>query len=259
MYFSIRTGLVAGRQHTVYGINCQDSVKTKSFLVDEAFYHVGVVADGCGEGTQTETGAHLAVAFLTHRMELLLKAGVSPLSVPRVLFSDLIDYLGNITKPYTSPSERVQFIKNNLLFTVLGFLIAPETTVVYALGDGVVVLNDLIDIRDENNHPSYIAYHLVDTNYLTKDRSTLPDRFAIYTIPTPELVKLAVATDAWIDEMEILKTIWYQDLCPNLQRTMNMSSRKNRRFKDDAAIIAVQRIEVETNESYDSRKNNGPS
>ena len=247
MKFEIEEGIVTGRHHIVYGINCQDSAASKSFVYKDQTYLAGIVADGCGEGTRSETGAHLATSFLLRRIENLIRESVSPREIPTSLFWDLLRFLGSIVdgyKLYNLPhTEVVTFIKDHLLFTVLGFIVGPTETVVFATGDGVVVLNDIVDIRDQENMPTYPAYHLVDAKYLSQKRTKLPRDFDTQVIATSKLKRLAVGTDAWGDELGALLSIWSKGSSRSLQRAMNVMSNKEKRFKDDAALIAVQKQE----------------
>ncbi len=243
MEFTMKSGIVTGRGHIVYGINCQDSLQTIQFEHNGETYYAGIVTDGCGEGTRSETGAHLATSFLSKRVEELIKEGVSPKKAPRILFWDLVEFLRSIVINFQTGqhphAQAVKFIKEHLLFTVLGFIIGPKDTVIFAVGDGVVVLNDMVDLRDQDNMPTYPAYHLVDEKFLKQKRSPLPTQFDVYTIKTKKLKRLAVGTDAWEEEVGTLLSLWGENASKSLQRTMNLMSNKEKRFKDDAAIIAV--------------------
>ena len=253
MCFSMKRGLIAGRHHIVYSMNCQDSLCAKTFKRHKDTCHIGVVADGCGEGTRSEVGAHMATSFLIQRMEELLMEGKAAEEIPTKLFHDLLRFLhgqmAGLALMYNSYQAAVQFIKDHMLFTVLGFIITPKTTVIFALGDGVIVLNDMIDVRDENNHPFYISYHLVDKSYLVNKGAPLPLKFDTYIFPTEYLERLAVGTDAWADEMGVLLSLWDEKLCKSVQRTMNLLSKKEKRFKDDAAIITAARQKEVADES----------
>ncbi len=245
MEFTMKSGIVTGRGHIVYGINCQDSFQTTMFEHDGQTYYAGVVTDGCGEGTRSETGAHLATSFLIKRIEELVRDGVTVKKIPNLLFGDLIEFLRSIVNNFlTGPNPQVtavRFIKEHLLFTALGFVIGPKDTVLFAVGDGVVVLNDMVDLRDQQNMPTYPAYHLVDERFLKQERTPLPKKFDTYEIKTKKLERLAVGTDAWEEELAMLFSLWGESAGKNLQRTMNLLSSKEKRFKDDAALIAVER------------------
>jgi hypothetical protein len=84
----------------------------------------------------------------------------------------------------------------------------------------------------------------VDPNFLDPDRSPLPQKFDLYQIPTKDLDRLAVGTDAWVHELGIFYSLFDEQLCKNVQRTMNQSSRKQHSFKDDASIIILERKEA---------------
>ena len=245
MCLSVRHGLITGRNHIVFGLNCQDALLTKTFMIGDETFYAGAISDGCGEGKHTEVGANLAVNYLVNKTQELMIKGVEEKNITSKLFIGLIEALESVKVNFlsrtTSPEETVNFIKDNLLFTVLGYFITPNTCVIYAMGDGVVLLNDFIDIRNEDNHPNYIAYNLVDGKYLLKDRRALPKEFDTYTVPTSRLKKLAIGTDDWEDELGVLVSLWDKSVCNNIQRTMNLLSRKEKRFKDDAAIIAIEK------------------
>lgn len=241
MEFKMRTGIVTGREHIVYGINCQDSVNTKSFDYKGNSYLTGVVSDGCGEGKKSEVGSHLATSFVSAKMEQLIKKGLSETEIPSRIFKKLLNFLRSIMDSYglkNHPEEEVSFIRDHLLFTVIGFIIGPKDTVIFATGDGVVILNEDIVIRDQQNSPSYPAYHLIKSKYL---KTPLYEKFDIYTIKTEELQNLAIGSDSWQSEIEILKLLSDANNKQNLQRTMNLLSQKERRFKDDATLIVVTR------------------
>lgn len=245
MCFSVKSGLITGRNHLVYGLNCQDSILTKEFVLKEKTYYIGAISDGCGEGKRSEVGAHLAVSYLVNKTYELILSNTEEEDIPPLLFRGLVETLGNLKNSVlshnSSAEEDVNFIKEHLLFTALGYLITPSLCLIYALGDGVVLLNDFIDIRDENNHPNYIAYNLIDERYLKKSRRPLPKLFDVYRIPTTSLERLAIGTDAWEDELGVLVSLWDEKICKNVQRTMNVLSSKEKRFKDDGAIIIVKR------------------
>lgn len=245
MEFTMKSGIVTGRGHIVYGINCQDSLQTTMFEHDGQKFYAGIVTDGCGEGTRSETGAHLATSFLIKRIEELVKEGVTIKKIPQRLFDDLIEFLRSIVNNFlTGPTPQVtavRFIKEHLLFTVLGFVIGPKETIIFAVGDGVVVMNDMVDLRDQKNMPTYPAYHLVDEKFLKQQRTPLPKKFDVYEIKTKKLARLAVGTDAWEEELAMLLSMWGDTAGKSLQRTMNLLSNKEKRFKDDAAIIAVEK------------------
>lgn len=244
MKFALKVGTVTGRGHMAYGLNCQDSVASRTFEHNGLAFYAGVVSDGCGEGKRSETGAHLATSFLMRNIELLVGQNIPIKDIPQSLYNRLLKFLKLIADEFQESAgmdaETVTFIKDQLLFTIVGFVIGPEETVIFAAGDGVVVLNDYIDIRDEKNQPMYPAYHLVDRKYL-QIATALPIGFAVYTIDTSLLERLAIGTDAWNDELMLLMSFLSDFDTTNVQRVMNAARYKEKRFSDDATVIVVKR------------------
>ncbi len=246
MELKVRTGIVTGREHLVYGINCQDSLFAKTFEHEGYTYHIGVVSDGCGEGERSETGAHLATSFLIYKMEKLVRDGYSIKFILRKLYFELLRFLKKILTAYDLkhlPAEEVDVIKNHFLFTVIGFIIGPDDTVIFAVGDGVVLINDFLDVRDQKNTPTYPTYHLVSSKYLKSDRTYIPKEFDVYDVKTENMQKLAVGTDSWQYELDSLFLLFNEEQKTTPQRLMNVLSQKEKRFKDDAAIITVTKTE----------------
>jgi hypothetical protein len=245
MDFHIGSGIVTGRSHLAYGINCQDAVSKSVVEHNGQTYYVGVVSDGCGEGAKTEVGASLAVAVATVKVESLIKSGVAVKRIPNILYAQLVEYFRGLVMGFETkdmpPEVVVEFIKDHLLFTLVGFISGPENTVAFASGDGVVVINDRVDIRDENNKPHYLSYHLIDRKYLKTEGTTLPKGFDIYDVKTADLVRLAVGTDSWKDELLALLEL-VGDNYPSAQRRMNVLSQKEKHFSDDASIVVLKKM-----------------
>lgn len=244
MNFVQKKGKVTGRGHIVYGLNCQDALLTRSFEYNGFTYHIGAVADGCSEGMHSELGAELGVAFSVTKIEELIKGGMPVKVIPGALYVMLVEYLRQVTGPFQLLSEpyarMVSFIKEHLLFTLIGFIVGPDDTVVFAAGDGLVAINDLTDLRDQQNMPMYIAYHLVEKSYLQTKPSAMPSKFDVYELKTADLKTLAIGTDAWAQELDVLLQI-LSDECPaNVQTLMNRLSSKEKRFQDDASIILIK-------------------
>ena len=243
MAIKIRKGSVTGSAHSVFGLNCQDAMATSQLQISGGNYYFGVVADGCSEGAKSEVGAQLAVAFIISRIEALIKEGVPILTIPDILYIQLLDYLKTVIDGYNRADQdyakTVAFIRDHLLFTLIGFVVGPKDTIIFAIGDGVVVLNDFVDVRDEQNFPSYPAYHLIDPRYLRADRSTIQKRFSVYSAETANLHRLAVATDAWQSELLLLMNFLGASTPLNVQRQMNVVAKDKSRFRDDATVILV--------------------
>src|SRR5437867_3242541 len=208
MSFQVRTGIVTGRNHILDGKNCQDALHQLAFERDGKTYIVGAIADGCGEGTHSEVGAQLAVQFIPYTVRDLLQQGISFENLPTLLFEKLIDFLKNLIDSYNFSDihEYIKFVHEHLLFTLIGFIIAPENTIVFAAGDGVVLINDDIYLREQDNTPTYIGYHLIEQRYLQAGPSLTA--FDLYHVPSDILKRMAIGSDAWLSERALLDQIW---------------------------------------------------
>lgn len=237
--FRLRSAQVVGRDHLFSRRNNQDAYAQAVFKYEFGEYAVGVVADGCGQGRSSEVGARLGVKFILSEIARLFKSGLSNKDIPKTLFPKIIGFLEGVIEPYKFESEeKAAFIMDHLLFTINGFISGPDETVVFSYGDGLVILNQDIDLRDQRGQPDYIAYHLVSSAF----GLSLPTTFDLYTIETQRLQKLAIATDGWVPELDLILegSIWNFQHPIGLQRKMNVWSEREKRFKDDATIITLE-------------------
>jgi hypothetical protein len=177
MDFNNATASVIGSSHYKLYYNNQDSY---SFYQDRSCI-VGVVADGCGSGINSEVGAKLAVDFVVNYCKKHFR--YNPFNVD-LLQASLIEYLCNIVKNQQT-SEELEFIENHLFFTIFGFVIQPQQTFVFHSGDGLYCINDEQFVIDQENRPQYIAKNLISGNGCIETAY----------IQTHKLQKLLVATD----------------------------------------------------------------
>ncbi|MBI4136643.1 hypothetical protein HY469_01120 [Candidatus Roizmanbacteria bacterium] len=243
--FRVRKASHVGRGHLLDFVNRQDSHVLFEGELNNKRTIVGIVCDGCSEGTFSEVGANLASNFLVREVARLLKQGVPLSIVPTVVYTALVNFLQGILLGFSfvNPSDRVSFIKNNLLFTVVGFILNEEEATVFLAGDGVIVINEEVTYVDSGNRPSYPAYHLVDRSVLENQASPLPTGFEITPIPINQLSRLAIGSDAWKDEQDLINQIWGFTNPAGLQRKLNLWS-KEKRFRDDVTIITVEIADI---------------
>lgn len=242
--YRVQSGIVTGRSHVLAGKNCQDNVKV-IVNKDENPYIVGCIADGCGTGKYSEAGSRLAVEYAVRESIRLLSTGINLESIPQLLYWNLVDMLNTFISLYHFKSEgdKAKFIEDHLLFTLIGFIITDEGVIIFASGDGVIVVNNDIHIRDENNSPLYLAYHLVKREMLVGTATELPNCFDLYEIPADSLERLLIGSDAWFDELEVLNELWGFKNPSALQRKLNVLSQKEKRLSDDASIITVEYVQ----------------
>lgn len=239
--FRVREGHVVGRNHILSGRNCQDALAISQFdhLGDE--FVVGVICDGCSEGVSSEIGAKMASQYILKEATQLVKLGFGKNLLPSLLFAKTLAFLKQIASPFGfSPKERLKFIEDNLLFTVLTLVKTPRDTFVLAYGDGVVVLNDERDFRFQGDAPFYMGYHLIERQLISIEATVLPSGFDVYSLPTDRLKRALVASDAWSMERGLIPEVWGITHPNGLQRKMNVWSGREHRFTDDASIILIE-------------------
>lgn len=247
--FIVQSGRVAGRRHVNnlgWTQNCQDAVYVVSVTVAGKEYILGAVSDGCSEGEHSETSALLVVRFVVGESLLLLTNGIPIKEIPAYLYPRLIGFLRSVSSLiyFSDVVEMVNFIKNYLLGTIIGFIHCESEGVVFAAGDGLIQINDSLVIRDQANKPQYPGYFLVDRRFLDESASKLPLGFETTPIVADSFRKLAIATDGF--EGGLLHEAWGITRPKGLQKKMNVWSWYDHSFIDDAAIITVERVRAES-------------
>lgn len=254
--YVVRKAIHIGRGHLVDLVNRQDAIALFDGQINAKRTVIGIICDGCSEGTTSEVGANLASAFLVRETSSLLEQGVPVSVVPNVLYPELLNFLRQVCSayPFANPADYVTFIKNTLLFTVVGFVLTEVETVVFTAGDGTIVVNDQPIYIDADNRPSYPAYHLVDRSVLDHQASPLPEGFDSSVYKTSDLLHLAIGSDAWKEEQDLIDQIWGFYHPSGLQRRINKWS-KDHRFRDDVSIITVEVMKTSEGEDYHAGDN----
>lgn len=242
----MRSARIVGRGHLNSGKNRQDSLKTGTVEIDGKNVFYGVICDGCSEGVNSEVGANLASAFLGRHIEVLVKSKIAFERIPAILDKRLLGFLRTILGEITfdSPRSRVDFIKDNLLFTVLGFMYREGELVLFVQGDGVMVFNDGMIERNENDLPRYIGYNLVERKFLASGVSALQEGFDVMRF-SGDITRFAIASDALLEEPDFVGELWGHDLPIGLQRRVNAASLVHKKFQDDLSIITLEKIPKE--------------
>ena len=236
--YRVRAGRVTGRGHLLDGSNCQDAHAQLAFEHTGQRYLCGVVTDGCGSGACSEVGAQLGAHVISREIRRLVEVGTPVEELAEPLFERLLSSLRGLLAAcrIEGAGERTRFVADFLLFTVGGFLVAPRQTLIFAAGDGVVLLNDALHLREQQNAPAYPGYLLLTG----PDATSVPARFDCYTLPTTELERLAIGSDAWIAERTLLEQLGELRRPASLQLRMNRWSAAQH-FQDDATLIVVER------------------
>ncbi|MDX2270578.1 MAG: protein phosphatase 2C domain-containing protein [Cyanobacteriota bacterium] len=170
-------GSVVGTEHRRLGRNNQDSyqvLKTEDFLI-------ALVCDGCGSSKHSEIGAKVGSRLLLQTIAMALQWGELDWEwvqseVLRQIAS-LADLMGQ---------NRGQMVQDYFLFTLVGCVITPSHSVLFALGDGVFILNHEVLTLEADNSPPYLGYGLLGLHYPIQ---------VVRVIPTQALHSLLIGTD----------------------------------------------------------------
>ena len=108
-----------------------------------------------------------------------------------------------------------------------------------AYGDGLVIINDEVYKRDYHDESPYPGYLLIDQKYLDPNRRPIGQEFDIYMVKTANIKKLAIGSDAWLQEFDLVSHVWGHKHPNQVQRNMNIWS-DEKKLADDASIIVVE-------------------
>lgn len=241
--FTLKTGKIIGRSHILAGRNCQDSLRTTMSEIDGSRYLIGWISDGCSEGAYSEIGSNLATEFLLNRTIGYLQEDIPLEIIHLFLFEDLLSFLkSNLTSQFIkTPQKQALYIKDFLLFTLVGIIIGPKNSVVMAYGDGLVIINDEVYKRDFHDESPYPGYLLIDPRYLDPHRRPINHDFDTYAVKTANIKRLAVGSDAWLQEFDLISQVWGHKHPNQIQRNMNIWS-DEKKLTDDASIIVIEAV-----------------
>jgi len=173
----------------------------------------------------------MAAHFLANRGMELLHVDLALEEISARLYTHLLVYLSRLVELQQPPSA-VDFIRDHLLFTVLGILTRESEGIVVAAGDGSVLVDEHVYQRDENNAPSYVAYNLMAV-------SQAPAAFDIYQLARTWR-RVGIASDGFAPELfgELNGLVHPR----SLQRQLNRWSNEDKRFRDDATVVLLERL-----------------
>ena len=231
-YRSHAAGII-GRDHMARQANYQDSYA----LAQTDIGTVGVVCDGCGEGQHSEVGSTLAAKFIVTQALALIQEGCPLETIPTRLYERLVIYLDQLIE-LNAPVSRVQFVQHHLLFTILGVILTEQGGIVFSSGDGLIAIDTDLNAIDQHNKPAYIAYHLIREHVASV--SVIQYDFCVQWVGN-DWQRVVIATDGF--EPDLLPDLQNLDHPRSLQRRLNMWSNKERRFRDDATLIVVEKVE----------------
>jgi hypothetical protein len=266
--FKFTDASIIGTMHDQMGRNNQDY---GTAIVDEKFA-VGAVCDGCGSTMTSEVGAtlcgQLAVEFLAFQMRgpYNLSEEEDVTLFLHQIYNFIRDRIINILGPFQSYDDIfLKLIQNNFLFTLVGFIMDKDYTIVFSIGDGYIRVNDeVLSIKEPDNMPTYLAYSLTPE----RDKWDTEPKIRFW-LPTEQIKSLIIATDGMDDFVrcagvplpgkiqeyaptleDILANDSYFTAPAKLQRLLakmnpitRPSARSHGLLKDDTTIIMARRFD----------------
>ena len=191
--YQLAGGGVIGREHRQTFKNYQDAWT----VMRAEHFSLAIVADGCGSGGHSEIGAKLGTKWLAEeiRDEFTMRgsAGFSWPCVQREVLARLDGLAASLGGNYR------QMVEEYLLFTVNGVLLTDEQAIFFALGDGIIIVNDqTLELGPfPGNMPPYLGYGLL-SNRLKIDSETVVLR-PVLEMPLSEVDHFLLGTDGASD------------------------------------------------------------
>lgn len=147
----IAYGSIAGSVHKKLEYNNQDFV----LVTQNDKMTIGLIADGCGSGSNSEVGAQLSLNFILK----WLNENIDRDDWKARIKTELQNYSIELAERHSTEPEH--FIMNYLLYTVVGVIVKENIATVFSCGDGAIIKDDELIIIDQNNKPKYINNELI--------------------------------------------------------------------------------------------------
>lgn len=182
-------GSYVGRDHRDVGRNNQDSWT----ILEDGDLTIGIVADGCGSGTYSEVGALLGSSILAKAIRDACSRDLSSPIRWSIIQQHVLSQLDVVARSMAGSYREV--VKNYFLFTLIGVILTPDRAIFFALGDGVLIINDEEQSlgQFQNNEPPYFGYNLIQ-EYVAIDPADLQLR-VVREMSLDDLESFVIATD----------------------------------------------------------------
>ncbi|HSO40333.1 MAG TPA: protein phosphatase 2C domain-containing protein [Labilithrix sp.] len=238
--FAAAAGSVTGREHRRAERDGQDGYG----LVATDRVVAAIVTDGCSSGRRSEIGARVGAGWLAALVEQRFAEVRDAQDAVRLagdVTRELLVRLGLLARSLDAAGDVVAArIDESLLFGFLAAVVTAETTIVFGVGDGIVVVDGEITSIDPgpDNAPPYVAYGLLDA---AAARAAPRVHFVG---PTAEIDTVAVATDGLAPVAPTLATLAGDPryaVNPSLLRKRLVVLSDGGTFSDDATVAVVRR------------------
>ena len=231
--FVAAAGSVTGRDHRRAERDGQDG---HAIVVTDDVVAV-VVTDGCSSGRASEIGARVGAAWLATLIEQKFRLPGVKRAVGEVV-RELLGRLEVLARSLDASGEvKAARVDEALLFGFLAVVVTAETTIVFGIGDGIVLAGGELTVLDPGpeNAPPYAAYGLLGARLEPRVH---------FEGPTSQVDLVAVATDGLIPLGGALA-----ELAADARYARNPSLLRKRlvvlsdrgTFSDDATVAVIRR------------------
>ena len=257
---SVRSATHQGSKHIQFGINNQDCCIQETFIIPafDKQYQVGIVSDGCTGipgFSHTEVGSALLSAYAFGRIQELICSGAALDEIPRALFQALTEFIRDLAHKVMPPTilwsypvkikdredwdSSTRFRADYLSATLLGFIADDQDLVVFSAGDGVILVNDQLEIIDQKDRPDYPANSI----------NSPGKGFVTRAFKMQDVERLALASDGLKDligDPQFARAMFeHEGENPlGLQFLLNIwFSQVPEKMQDDCTVITLQKLE----------------
>lgn len=245
--FAAAAGSVTGREHRRAERDGQDG---HALVVTDRVV-AAIVTDGCSSGRRSEIGARIGAGWLAALVEQRFgaigaigstgEASCAARAAARDVARELLERLGLLARSlHPAGDVDAARIDESLLFGFLAAVVTPSTTIVFGIGDGIVIIDREVSSIDPgpDNAPPYVAYGLLDAAAASAGPSIH------FVGPTDEIDVVAVATDGLTPLVPTLAELASDPryaINPSLLRKRLVVLSDRGTFSDDATVAVVRR------------------
>jgi hypothetical protein len=222
-----------------------------SFVVNGEQISIGLVFDGSGGAPHSETGVWMAKTVTPKIFSQLFATAVNQerlTSKPGLIARDFYPAMQQAIRKWaralqiTKVAEFDQFVFDCCMFTIVGFIITPRHLVTFRAGDGVILINNKLQVFATpigQNTPSYIGHTLISEK--NPRRCSLEQiGFDIKQYQRTSAGRVLVATDGLAAATQLLSTaVWQCKTDQDVQSELNILH-SLQATSDDMALVAAQ-------------------
>jgi len=208
--FAIAAGSVVGHEHVrrgpmFVGANNQDARVVATSKRSGCL--IGVVLDGCSSHERSEIGAIVSASSVWKSVSRMAVSRLSEMGEIGDAGWDSVRY--DLLTSLSAMGAILACDPEDYIFaTVIGFVISPETTTVFHIGDGFYAVNGELErlLPASGNRPPYPVYDTYlmpvtdeDGAEFTEQIGENPFSFRRRTWPTSEVSSVLIASDGFGD------------------------------------------------------------